>query len=203
VTRWIWILVAWGVLWAQEPARDPMQTSVEKQRAAMAQQRQSVRRQVENLGVWLPPAADSPPATPAASPTADSGCDAMADTAVAPLVEEAAKAQSLEPRLLRAVIEQESAFRPCAVSPKGAKGLMQLMPETASDMGIKDPFDPRESLAGGAKYLKLLLDKYKGNLSQALGAYNAGPATVDSAGGVPDIPETKDYVKAILERLGR
>jgi soluble lytic murein transglycosylase-like protein len=105
------------------------------------------------------------------------------------------------PKLLRAVMERESGFHPCAVSPKGAKGLMQLMPDTAAQLGVKDPFDPKENVDAGAHYLKQMLDRYKGDLSQALGAYNAGPAAVDQAGGVPDIPETLDYVKSILQKL--
>jgi soluble lytic murein transglycosylase-like protein len=79
---------------------------------------------------------------------------------------------------------------------------MQLMPETALELGVSDPFDPKESLSGGAKFLKQLMDKYKGDLSKALGAYNAGPKAVDLAGGIPDIQETKDYVDAILKKLG-
>ena len=79
---------------------------------------------------------------------------------------------------------------------------MQLMPETATQLGVHDPFDPKENIEAGAKYLRQLLDKYKGDMAQALGAYNAGPSTVDQSGGVPAIPETKDYVDAILKKLG-
>jgi soluble lytic murein transglycosylase-like protein len=100
------------------------------------------------------------------------------------------------------MIGQESAFRPCAVSAKGAEGLMQLMPETAAELGVADPFDPRQNLDGGARFLKQLLDKYKGDLPQALGAYNAGPKTVDESGGVPDLQETREYVDAILAKAG-
>ena len=103
--------------------------------------------------------------------------------------------------LLRAVIGQESAFHPCAVSSKGAQGLMQLMPEVASRLGVKDIFDPKQNVEAGAQYLKELLDKYKGDLSRALAAYNAGPAAVDQANGIPDIPETREYVESILGHL--
>jgi soluble lytic murein transglycosylase-like protein len=99
------------------------------------------------------------------------------------------------------VIGQESAFHPCAVSSKGAQGLMQLMPEVASRLGVKDVFDPKQNVAAGAQYLKELLDKYKGDLSKALAAYNAGPTAVDQANGIPDIPETRQYVESILGQL--
>jgi soluble lytic murein transglycosylase-like protein len=193
VNRCIWILLAATALWAQ--------TGAEKQKAAIAQQRQSIRKQAENLGLWLPPKFDDSPAPLAAAP--DPACDALPETEISPIVDDAAKTHSVDRRLLLAVIQQESAFRPCAISPKGAKGLMQLMPDTAADLGVNDPFDAKESITAGAKYLKQFLDKYKGNLSQALAAYNAGPATVDTAAGIPDIPETKDYVKSILDRLAK
>jgi len=126
----------------------------------------------------------------------------MADADIGPLIESAAKASDLQPNLLRAVIEQEAARRPCAVSPKGAKGLMQLMPDTALDLGVTDAFDPRSNVDAGARYLKQLLDKFQGDIPQALGAYNAGPKAVDQAGGIPKIRETQDYVKSILQKLG-
>ena len=101
--------------------------------------------------------------------------------------------------LLRAVIDQESGFHPCAVSPKGAQGLMQLMPGTADLLQVADPFDPKENIEAGAKYLKQLLDKNGGDISKALGAYNAGPNADDPSG---KIPETKAYVDAILTKMG-
>ncbi|SPE36693.1 Putative murein lytic transglycosylase YjbJ (fragment) [Candidatus Sulfopaludibacter sp. SbA3] len=116
-------------------------------------------------------------------------------------MEQAAKRQDLDSALLRGVVQQESGFRPCAVSPKGAMGLMQLMPATASQMGVPNPFDPVANLDAGARFLKELLVRYGGDLSLALGAYNAGPAKVDAAGGVPEIPETQDYLKKILSTL--
>jgi soluble lytic murein transglycosylase-like protein len=209
--RWLWLFLACNEALAQESAREPMRNSVDAQKAASVRQRESIRKQAENMGVWLPPGGaaaapsevDSSSQAVVAPATSNSSCDVLADTIVEPLIAGAAKSHSLEPRLLRAVISQESGFRPCAVSRKGAQGLMQLMPATAGDLGVKDPFDPRESIEGGAKYLKQLLDRYKGDLSRALGAYNAGPGNVDDAGGVPDIPETRDYVRAILARLGQ
>jgi soluble lytic murein transglycosylase-like protein len=109
--------------------------------------------------------------------------------------------RSIAPELLRAVISAESAFVPCAVSDKGAMGLMQLMPETAREMGVSDPMDPSDNLRGGVRYLGQLLQRYGGNLSLALSAYNAGPATVDKYGGIPPIPETQNYVREILKKI--
>ena len=135
-------------------------------------------------------------------PTFDSAsldCPALADSVVGPLVETAAKDQGVDAKLLHAVIEEESGFHPCAVSAKGAQGLMQLMPATAEDFQLSDPFDPKENITAGAKYLKELLNKYAGDIAKALGAYNAGPNTDDPAAKVP---ETKAYVDAILTKMG-
>jgi soluble lytic murein transglycosylase-like protein len=170
---------------------------VSAQQAAIAQQQASVRRQAANAGAWLVPWGPPP-----ASAVAEAACDPLADTVVAPLIERAAKERQLDPKLVRAVAEQESALRPCAVSSKGAMGLMQLMPVTIEQLGVRDPFDPSQSIDAGSRYLKELLDRYHGDLAQALGAYNAGPAAVNQAGGIPDIPETRDYVAAILRKLG-
>ena len=128
--------------------------------------------------------------------------DGRTDAVAAPLIDGAAQQQGVDAKLLRAVIDQESGFRPCAVSTKGAQGLMQLMPATAEELKVDDPFDPKQSIDGGARYLKQLLDKYKGDIPQTLAAYNAGPGATDQAKGVPDIPETRAYVDAILQKLG-
>ena len=103
---------------------------------------------------------------------------------------------------VRAVIAQESGFRPCAVSKKGAKGLMQLMPATAEQFSVAEPFDAEANVAAGTKYLRQLLEKYKGDLRLTLAAYNSGPGAVDAAGGVPDLAETKGYVDAIAGVMG-
>ncbi len=203
--RWIWLLAASSALaqTAVLPPREAMRAAIEKQQAAAAKQRESVRKQAENLGVALGATsreAPDPAAVKAPEP-ADALCDPVTDSEISPIIEAAAKAQTLEPKLIRAVIAQESAYRACAVSPKGAQGLMQLMPETAHELGVDDPFDPRQNVDAGARYLKQLLDKYSGNLARALGAYNAGPGAVDQAGGIPDIRETQEYVKAILQRM--
>jgi len=125
-------------------------------------------------------------------------CDPLPDAQVESLVTTAANRESLDRDLLRGVIRQESAFKPCAVSSKGAQGLMQLMPATAWQFGVADPFDPAQNVDGGAKLLKQLLNRYNGDLGKALGAYNAGPSRVDAVDGIPQIPETQDYVKQIL-----
>ncbi len=135
-------------------------------------------------------------------PVLEADCDALADSAVKPLIDNASRQQNLDAKLLRAVMEQESGFRPCAISSRGAQGLMQLMPGTAEQFHVTDPFDPKQNIDAGARYLKQLLDQYKGDISLALAAYNAGPASTDSSGGMPDIPETKAYVNAILQRIG-
>ncbi len=121
---------------------------------------------------------------------------------VVPLLENAANAQKLPVKLLRAVVAQESGFRSCAVSKKGAKGLMQLMPATAEQFDVKDPFDAQANVDAGAKFLRQLLEKYKGDLLLSLAAYNAGPATVDEAKGIPDMAETREYVEAIVGKMG-
>ena len=105
--------------------------------------------------------------------------------------------------LVNAVIDRESGARPCAVSVKGAQGLMQLMPAVASELGVKDAFDPKQNVDGGTKLLKQLLTKYNGDVGLALGAYNAGSARVDREGGIPKIPETINYVSDILTKVAK
>jgi soluble lytic murein transglycosylase-like protein len=117
------------------------------------------------------------------------------------MIDVAARRESVDPTLVREVARQESGFRPCAVSPKGAEGLMQLMPATQVQLQVQNPFSAQESLEAGSKLLKQLLDRYHGDLPQALSAYNAGPGPVDRAGDVPPIPETQNYVSSILNRL--
>lgn len=104
--------------------------------------------------------------------------------------------------LVEGVIRAESAFNPRAVSNKGAQGLMQLMPRTASALGVRDVFDPRENIEGGVRHLRYLLDRYPGNVSLALAAYNAGEKAVDQYGGIPPYAETQQYVQRILGQGG-
>lgn len=119
------------------------------------------------------------------------------------LATEAAKRHGIDPALFDALVQQESGYDPSARSHAGAVGLTQLMPLTAADLGVTDRLDPVQSLDGGAKYLKKMLERFNGDPSLALAAYNAGPGAVERAGGIPNIPETQDYVRKILGRWGR
>lgn len=105
----------------------------------------------------------------------------------------------MEPSLVKAVIKAESDFDPMTVSSKGAKGLMQLMPETANDMEVENPFSPVENIFGGTRYLSLLLERFKNNKRLALAAYNAGPEVVETYKGVPPYPETRSFIDKVLE----
>jgi len=117
------------------------------------------------------------------------------------LISTVARSFGLSPTVVKSVIEVESGYNPNALSPKGAMGLMQIMPQTAQDLGVNDPWDPAENIRAGTRYLSWLLRKYNGNLSLALAAYNAGPAAVDSFGGIPPYQETTEYVKNVLARI--
>jgi len=126
--------------------------------------------------------------------------DRATDGAYAKTLEQVARAYDISPRLLEALIWQESRGNAAAVSRAGAVGLTQLMPATARQLGV-DPRDPAQNMAGGAAYLRQQLNHFNGNLEKALAAYNAGPGRVETANGVPSIPETKAYVRSIVTRL--
>jgi soluble lytic murein transglycosylase-like protein len=185
-----------------EAARAAMEASIAKQRA-------SVRRQMEAVWRVGPPvaegAANQPSPTvpwPTAVPMLNAAdCDPLPERQVNALVQDASNREGVAADLVRAVIGKESGFRPCAVSPKGAQGLMQLMPATAQMLNVGDPFDSRQSIDAGTHLLKQLLTRYDGDLALALGAYNAGAGAVDRNRGVPPIPETVNYVSDILKRV--
>jgi soluble lytic murein transglycosylase-like protein len=194
------LVCAWPVapaLHAQPPAN--FEESVKAAMApSISEQRASIRKQA----AILPAARSSFFATPFVSTQAgEADCDPLPNEELEPLIADASRKTGVDAKLVRAVIDRESAGRPCALSARGAQGLMQLMPETAEDYDVDDPFDPQQNVEAGAKLLKSLLDRYKNDTSLALGAYNAGPTRVDQAEGVPPIPETVDYVSAILEKL--
>ncbi|MGO9490149.1 MAG: lytic transglycosylase domain-containing protein [Solirubrobacteraceae bacterium] len=114
------------------------------------------------------------------------------------LIAQAAQRNGIEPAVLHGLIEQESGFDPSSQSSAGAMGLTQLMPGTASSLGVANPLDPAESIEGGARYLGKLMREFAGNTTDALAAYNAGPAAVSQHGGVPPYPETEAYVSKVL-----
>lgn len=142
---------------------------------------------------YVPPPAPPPQPAPAAVPPD-----------LNTLVRQAAERHGVSADLVHSVIAAESAYNPGAVSPKGAQGLMQLMPDTARDLHVTDAFDPAQNINGGAAYLRQMLERYAGfrnQLPRALAAYNAGPAKVDLYGGLPPYRETLDFVSRVLRRL--
>jgi soluble lytic murein transglycosylase-like protein len=196
-----------GAVLSAQPSADFEATVKAAMAPSIAQQRAAVQKQVSAIV----PTGAAPSASARSSfftvpfPPAEGAafdCDPLPAEQLDPLIEEAAQKTGVEAQLVRAVIDKESAGRPCALSAKGAEGLMQLMPATAEEFNVDDPFDPKQNVNAGAKLLKSLLERYKNDPALALGAYNAGPDRVDQAGGVPRIPETADYVTAILEKLG-
>jgi soluble lytic murein transglycosylase-like protein len=171
---------------------------------ALAQQRASIRTQAAV-------AAKTAPSNPTAAsfftgpPPIGLGllaeCEPLPEEQLNGIITGAAQKEGVGFELIKAVIEEESAARPCAVSFRGAEGLMQLMPATAEQFNVQDPFDPKQNVEAGAQLLKLLLGKYDNNLTLALSAYNAGSGRVDQEGGIPPIPETLNYVADILRKL--
>jgi membrane-bound lytic murein transglycosylase MltF len=127
--------------------------------------------------------------------------DPMKKELISNAVKTASQKYNISEDLINAVIKVESNYDPYSISNKGAMGLMQLIPQTAYDMGILEPFDINSNVDGGSHYLRLMLDRYNGNIEKALAAYNAGPHRVDEAGGIPDIKETVDYVKKVKNIL--
>ena len=199
---WSWLAAAES---PQDTARKAMQASIARQKMAVAAMQVSIEKQRAAVAAARPEAANGAPAESAGPafftlswPALGAACDALPAGEIDPLIQDTAQREGVDANLLRAVAQQESAFHPCAVSRKGAMGLMQLMPATAQELGVRDPFDPAENLASGARLLKQLLERFGGDTALALGAYNAGPGRVEEIGGVPAIPETIQYVQQIL-----
>lgn len=209
-------------LWGQAPdpyeaMRAAMEASVARQRDSVsgsmepsaAKQRASIQAQVhsatpvagESASTFFTVSWPRPPGF-AAEMLSMPECRPVSQNEIGDAIQEAAEREGLTPDLLRAIIHKESSYLPCAVSPKGALGLMQLMPATASAMRVGNPFDPKQNIDGGSRFLRKLLNRYGNDLSLALGAYNAGPGNVDTYGGLPPFPETIDYVGDILGKLG-
>ncbi|MBV9306435.1 MAG: lytic transglycosylase domain-containing protein [Acidobacteriaceae bacterium] len=210
------LLSAFGIsAWAL-----PEQTTIDQQLASVKLQRESVQKQMVAIRktspkpllitsalapIAMPITALQPVAISVAMPlwaAPQMDCPPIEEAEADELINAAAAKQTLSPALLRSVIKHESAFRPCAISVKGAQGLMQLMPSTAEQFGVIDPFDPKQNIRGGAAFLRQLLNRYGGDLKLALSAYNAGTGRVEASGGVPDLLETQSYVGSILGDLG-
>jgi soluble lytic murein transglycosylase-like protein len=121
-----------------------------------------------------------------------------APTSYDALIRDVAERYDVEYALVKAVIKAESDFNRLAVSPKGALGLMQLMPETAAQHMVRNVFLPRDNIEGGTRHLRMLLDRYRGSLPLAIAAYNAGTKRVEEAGGIPAIPETREYLARVM-----
>lgn len=192
-------------------------TSGELAIAQRVQQLQAMIEQTRQSAVTgILPGASASPSTPAQQPTAfasalQAATTSNAATPAAPgatgavqsspydaLVEQAAQRNGVDPAVLHGLIQQESGFDPNAQSGAGASGLTQLMPGTASSLGVANPLDPAEAIEGGARYLSQMMSAFGGNTADALAAYNAGPGAVKQYGGVPPYAETQSYVTKVL-----
>ncbi len=189
-----------GAVVADSKIAAPVKLSaLDLQRESLNKQRESLRQQI---GVKVEATnSDFEFLTPI-TPLPDNDCPALESGEVESLIAAAAKRESLTPELVRAVMRQESRFKPCAVSVKGAQGLMQLMPATAAQFHVSDPFDPEQNVKAGAAFLKQLLTKYNGDLRLALVAYNAGATRADHLEPSQYPLETQDYLANIFAELG-
>jgi soluble lytic murein transglycosylase-like protein len=152
----------------------------------------------------------APPPPPVSEPTAiaveavdETSPPRITRAAIRAHIDRTARRYGVPPSLVAAIVEAESAFNPRAVSRKGARGLMQLMPQTASSLDVEDVSDPFDNVDAGVRHLKRLLNRFDGNLPLALAAYNAGEQAVIAYGGIPPYPETRRYVTRVLRRMGR
>jgi soluble lytic murein transglycosylase-like protein len=203
LVKWTYVAALFVAGGCAQPVPDPGNAAQTAMAGSLQQQRVSITKQVDSLV--------GRSTTPAASfytvPWIDfpsfvlPPCDPLPSEQLDKLVGESAQREGVQPDLIRGVINQESGGRPCAISPKGAQGLMQLMPAVAAQFGVHDAFDPKQNIDGGTKLLKQLLAKYNGDLKLTLAAYNAGSGRVDSDGGVPAIPETVNYVIDVISKL--
>jgi soluble lytic murein transglycosylase-like protein len=125
------------------------------------------------------------------------------NTSFESLIQQAGDKYGVDPDLVKAVIQNESAYDPTAISSAGAMGLMQLMPETAANLGVENPMNPAENIDGGVKLLRELLNQFGGNVTNTIAAYNAGPGAVQQYGGVPPYQETQLYVNRVLSTYGK
>ncbi len=194
---WIAVFLAQDAASQADRVRTAMAKSLEQQRA-------SIERQVAAVSKTPAGRAAAAPMNVSVSAAmwvpAMAQCDPVPQPELVRMIGETSVKIGIDGGLVKEVARQESGFRPCAISPKGAEGLMQLMPATQAQFSVSNPFDPQQSLEAGSKLLKQLLERYHGDLTLALSAYNAGAGCVDRSGGVPDIQETKNYVLSILSR---
>lgn len=193
---------------AQMPGQTPPAPSIAERQAESAQKmeaaaaRQKAAAQAQTTPVPEDSFFSTGWAGPAMLPPPLPDCPPMQESETEPLIKASAARHQLNPALIKAVMRQESGFRPCAISEKGAMGLMQIMPDTAHSLKTQDPLDPAQNIDAGAHYLKDMLKRFKGDVRLALAAYNAGPERVDGPKpAVPDIPETRDYVESIANAL--
>jgi soluble lytic murein transglycosylase-like protein len=187
----VWVVAAFGVLLGVGPTAAHIYSVRDPESGALvftnAPADGTTRLVVRELPRPLPVSPLSPSKLP----------PGFGNQAFDPLIREIAKAYDVEYALVKAIIKAESGFNHRAVSPKGAQGLMQLMPATAAQHQVHDVFKPRDNIEGGVRHLKWLLDRYGGNIDYAVAAYNAGHQRVEEAGGIPNIAETREYVQRV------
>jgi soluble lytic murein transglycosylase-like protein len=191
-------------VWAARAADADYSAARAQQLASVLQQRASARAQAAAVASQRPATYVSSSSTQMARWTqavSDIPCVSPSVGQIRDIVDDGARRTGLDANLVHAVVRKESAYNPCATSIKGAQGLMQLMPSVQLQFGVTNPYDPRQNVDAGTRLLKQLIDQYGGDLTRALGAYNAGPGRIEQFGGVPPYPETMHYVSGILEDL--